>query len=135
MKPDSPPPDCLPCPEEAHVTIPPPRWLVIAAFAAVYVIWGSTFLAIRLAIDTIPPLLMAGGRFTLAGLILYAVMRLRGIPKPTPAQWRDATIIGALAATEMALSLAGVPHKKGGVQVAMDYLITAHSAPVRVAAE
>jgi alanine-glyoxylate transaminase/serine-glyoxylate transaminase/serine-pyruvate transaminase len=47
----------------------------------------------------------------------------------------DATIIGALAATEMALSLAGVPHKKGGVQAAMDYLITAHSQPQRVAAE
>ncbi|HWV43566.1 pyridoxal-phosphate-dependent aminotransferase family protein [Pseudorhodoplanes sp.] len=47
----------------------------------------------------------------------------------------DATIIGALAATEMALSLAGVPHKKGGVQAAMDYFITAHSAPARAAAE
>jgi alanine-glyoxylate transaminase/serine-glyoxylate transaminase/serine-pyruvate transaminase len=47
----------------------------------------------------------------------------------------DATIIGALAATEMALALAGVPHKKGGVQVAMDYLITAHSKPARQAAE
>ncbi|MGD9923375.1 MAG: alanine--glyoxylate aminotransferase family protein [Pseudorhodoplanes sp.] len=47
----------------------------------------------------------------------------------------DATIIGALAATEMALSLAGVPHKKGGVQAAMDYFISQHAAPVRVAAE
>jgi alanine-glyoxylate transaminase/serine-glyoxylate transaminase/serine-pyruvate transaminase len=47
----------------------------------------------------------------------------------------DATIIGALAATEMALSLAGVPHKKGGVQTAMDYFISQHSAPVRQAAE
>jgi len=47
----------------------------------------------------------------------------------------DATIIGALAATEMALSLAGVPHKKGGVQAAMDYFISAHSAPARAAAE
>jgi alanine-glyoxylate transaminase/serine-glyoxylate transaminase/serine-pyruvate transaminase len=47
----------------------------------------------------------------------------------------DATIIGALAATEMALSLAGVPHKKGGVQAAMDYFISAHSTPARIAAE
>lgn len=47
----------------------------------------------------------------------------------------DATIVGALAATEMALALAGVPHKKGGVQVAMDYLISAHAAPARAAAE
>ena len=47
----------------------------------------------------------------------------------------DATIIGALAATEMALSLAGVPHKKGGVQAAMDYFVSAHATPSRVAAE
>jgi alanine-glyoxylate transaminase/serine-glyoxylate transaminase/serine-pyruvate transaminase len=47
----------------------------------------------------------------------------------------DATILGALAATEMALSLAGVPHKKGGVQAAMDHFIAAHSAPARAAAE
>ena len=47
----------------------------------------------------------------------------------------DATIIGALAATEMALSLAGVPHKKGGVQAAMDYFVSAHAAPARAAAE
>jgi alanine-glyoxylate transaminase/serine-glyoxylate transaminase/serine-pyruvate transaminase len=47
----------------------------------------------------------------------------------------DATIIGALAATEMALSLANVPHKKGGVQVAMDYFVSAHAAPARAAAE
>ena len=47
----------------------------------------------------------------------------------------DATIIGALAATEMALSLAGVPHKKGGVQAAMDYLVSAHSSAAKQAAE
>ena len=47
----------------------------------------------------------------------------------------DATIVGALAATEMALSLAGVPHKKGGVQAAMDYLVSAHGTQSRVAAE
>ncbi len=47
----------------------------------------------------------------------------------------DGYLIGALAATEMALSLAGVPHKKGGVQAAMDYIVSAHSAPARAAAE
>lgn len=97
MKSDCPPPpDCLPCPEEAHATVPPPTWLVITAFAAVYLIWGSTFLGIRLAIDTIPPLLMAGSRFLIAGVVLYSVMRLRGVAKPSGLQWRDATIIGAL---------------------------------------
>ncbi len=47
----------------------------------------------------------------------------------------DATIVGALGATEMALALAGVPHKKGGVQAAMDYLISAQAKPARAAAE
>jgi alanine-glyoxylate transaminase/serine-glyoxylate transaminase/serine-pyruvate transaminase len=47
----------------------------------------------------------------------------------------DGTIIGALAITEMTLALAGIPHKKGGVQVAMDYLVSAHSAGTRAAAE
>ncbi len=74
----------------------PPTWLVVTAFAAVYVIWGSTYLGIRLAIDTLPPLLMAGTRFAIAGLILYAIMRRSGGPRPAPIHWRDATIIGAL---------------------------------------
>jgi alanine-glyoxylate transaminase/serine-glyoxylate transaminase/serine-pyruvate transaminase len=47
----------------------------------------------------------------------------------------DATLIGALAATEMALAVAGVPHKKGGVQAAMDYIVSARSGAARVAAE
>src|SRR5215210_5557643 len=77
-------------------TAAPPFWLVMAAFAAVYVIWGSTYLGIRLAIGSIPPFLMAGGRFMLAGAILYAVMRARGTSPPLPQQWSGATIIGAL---------------------------------------
>ena len=54
------------------------RGMVIAAFATVYVVWGSTYLAILYAIRSIPPLLMAGARFLIAGAILYTVMRLRG---------------------------------------------------------
>jgi drug/metabolite transporter (DMT)-like permease len=69
---------------------------VVAAFAAVYLIWGSTYLGIRLAIDSIPPFLMAGCRFVIAGLILYGVMRLRGAAKPTAQQWRSAAIVGGL---------------------------------------
>ena len=75
---------------------PPSTALVVAAFAAVYVIWGSTYLGIRLAIDSIPPLLMAGSRFVTAGLILYAVMRMRGAEKPTLTQWKGSTVIGSL---------------------------------------
>lgn len=70
--------------------------LVIAAFAAVYVIWGSTYLAILWVIESIPPLLMASGRFLLAGVILYAWMRIRGESRPTGPEWRAAAIAGAL---------------------------------------
>ena len=68
---------------------------LILAFAAVYTIWGSTFLGIRIAIDTIPPLLMAGIRFTGAGVLLYVWARARGAKAPTLTEWRSAAIIGA----------------------------------------
>jgi drug/metabolite transporter (DMT)-like permease len=74
----------------------PPLWLVLSAFASVYVIWGSTYLGIHIAIQSIPPLLMAGGRSLLAGLILYAVMRLRGAERPTAVHWGHAFVIGSL---------------------------------------
>ncbi len=74
----------------------PPLWLVLAAYAAVYIIWGSTYLSIRIAIQTIPPFLMAGTRYLTAGAVLYVIMRLKGEPAPRPAHWRDATIVGAL---------------------------------------
>jgi len=69
---------------------------VLLAFGAVYLIWGSTYLAIRFAIGTIPPLLMAGVRFLIAGSALYAWSRGRGAPRPTPAQWRAAFMVGGL---------------------------------------
>jgi drug/metabolite transporter (DMT)-like permease len=76
--------------------VPPPAWLVAAAFAAVYLIWGSTYLGIRVAIESIPPFLMAGARFTTAGVVLYALMRGTGTPRPEAFHWKNATIIGAL---------------------------------------
>jgi drug/metabolite transporter (DMT)-like permease len=69
---------------------------VVAAFAAVYVIWGSTYLAIRFAIETLPPLLMAGARFLLAGTAMYAFLRLRGEVAPTRREWRNAALVGLL---------------------------------------
>ncbi|MBI2071797.1 MAG: drug/metabolite exporter YedA [Gemmatimonadetes bacterium] len=69
---------------------------LLVAFAAVYVIWGSTYLAIRWAIETMPTFLMAGARFLVAGTVLYVWGRWRGAPKPTLANWRDAAIIGGL---------------------------------------
>ena len=72
------------------------RGRLIAAFAAVYVIWGSTYLAIRYAVGTIPPFLMAGTRFLVSGAILYVWARRRGAEMPCRAVWRAATITGVL---------------------------------------
>jgi drug/metabolite transporter (DMT)-like permease len=75
----------------------PPRWLVLVAFAIIYVIWGSTYLAILFAIDTLPPFFMAGTRFLIAGALLYAWARLLGgATKPTRAEWRATAISGVL---------------------------------------
>ncbi len=63
---------------------------------AVYIVWGSTYLAIRFAIETMPPFLMAATRFLAAGLILYAFRRVRGDAAPTRLEWRSAAIVGAL---------------------------------------
>ena len=75
---------------------PGSRAQVIAAFVAVYIVWGSTYLAIRYAVQTIPPFVMVGARFIVSGVILYAWARWRGSPRPTAAEWRDATITGVL---------------------------------------
>ncbi len=68
---------------------------LLAAFAAVYIIWGSTYLAIRFTVETIPPFLMAGVRFVVAGGLLYGFMRWRGAGKPTRAEWGAAGVVGA----------------------------------------
>lgn len=67
---------------------------IIAAFAAVYILWGSTYLAIRFAIETLPPFLMSGIRFVIAGGLLFGFMALRGEKRPTLRQWRATLIIG-----------------------------------------
>jgi drug/metabolite transporter (DMT)-like permease len=72
------------------------RSRVISAFAAVYLIWGSTYLAIHYAVETIPPFLMGAGRFLTAGLILYGWSRWRGARTPTAAEWRAAGLTGVL---------------------------------------
>ena len=73
-----------------------PRTQIILAFTAVYIIWGSTYLAIRFAVATMPPFLMAGMRFLIAGAILYLWMRLRGGERPKLVHWRSALIVGGL---------------------------------------
>jgi len=68
----------------------------MGAFAAVYISWGSTFLAIRYAIETLPPFLMAGARFLIAGAILFCTARLIGAEAPKAKQWGPSAIAGAL---------------------------------------
>ena len=72
----------------------PSRSRIILAFAAVYIIWGSTYLTILLAIQSIPPFLMAGTRFVISGSIMYGLARWFGAPKPAIGTWRSAIIIG-----------------------------------------
>jgi len=78
------------------VTSPPASWKILSAFAIIYFVWGSTYLAIRVGVLEMPPFLMAGIRFFLAGAILYGWLRLTGVPAPTRREWRDAIILGAL---------------------------------------
>lgn len=72
------------------------RLALVAAFGAVYVVWGSTYLAIAWAIETVPPLLMIGARCLAAGAVLYGWARLRGGPRATAADWRAAAVAGVL---------------------------------------
>lgn len=74
----------------------PPRFLVPIALLGVYLIWGSTYLAIRIALESFPPFLMAAIRFPIAGLLMFAVLRWRGVPAPTPRQWLNCFITGSL---------------------------------------
>lgn len=73
---------------------PPSRSALLLAFAAIYLIWGSTYLGIRIAIETMPPFLMAAARFLIAGSILFALLKLRGASWPTAHQWTSNVIIG-----------------------------------------
>jgi len=74
----------------------PSRTRVLAAFGALYLIWGSTYLAIRFGLETLPPFLMAGTRFLIAGGLLFVTLRVRGAPSPTLAQWKGAAVVGLL---------------------------------------
>jgi drug/metabolite transporter (DMT)-like permease len=74
----------------------PATWKILFAFAIIYFVWGSTFLAIRVGVREVPPLLLAGMRFFVAGILLYAWMRARGTPSPTAREWRAASFLALL---------------------------------------
>ena len=75
---------------------PQHRWLVPLALLAVYAIWGSTYLGIRIGLTGFPPFALASLRFFAAGIAMYAWLRLRGAKSPTRRQWRNAAITGVL---------------------------------------
>lgn len=87
-----------PAPAPAPVGSPTPaaatRSALVLAFAAIYLIWGSTYLGIRVAVQTMPPFAMAGARFIIAGTALFGILRWRGAPLPTWRQWRINIFIG-----------------------------------------
>src|SRR5260221_13487489 len=74
----------------------PASWKILLAFAIIYLVWGSTYLAIRVGVREMPPFLMAGLRFTAAGLALYGWMRLSGGSSPRWREWGGATVLGTL---------------------------------------
>ncbi len=75
------------------------QWLVVLSLGALYIIWGSTYLAMFFAIESFPPFMMAAIRFSVAGLLLYAFLRWRGHPAPTRKEWLGAAAVGVLLLT------------------------------------
>jgi drug/metabolite transporter (DMT)-like permease len=81
---------------EARLAAEPTRLRLVAAFTAIYLIWGSVYLAIRFTIETLPPFFTNGVRLVLAGVILYLWARLSGTPPPSRREWVAGSIVGAL---------------------------------------
>ena len=98
----------------------PTRLAIVLAFATLYLIWGSTYLFIRSAIDSIPPFLMAGSRYLTAGLILYLIARAGGATRPPAITWRSSLVVGGF------LLLGG----NGGVTISEKYIDTGLAAVV-----
>lgn len=71
-------------------------FVVAAALGVLYLVWGSTYLAIKLAVETLPPYTMLSVRFLLAGGLLYGFLRFRGARNPTPVEWRSSALVGTL---------------------------------------
>jgi drug/metabolite transporter (DMT)-like permease len=82
--------------QAAVAAVRPPRWKTLLAFAIIYLVWGSTFLAIRVGVREVPPFLLAAMRFLAAGIILYCWTLARGERSPTARQWLSAVILAFL---------------------------------------
>jgi drug/metabolite transporter (DMT)-like permease len=79
-----------------EATAHPRTWKVLLAFGIIYFVWGSTFLAIRVGVQEVPPFLLAGMRFLVAGAALYVWMRARGTPSPSIREWGSVTVLAIL---------------------------------------
>jgi len=79
-----------------EATTQPRAWKVLLAFAIIYFVWGSTFLAIRVGVREVPPFMLAAIRFLVAGLVLYGWMRAKGTPSPTAREWGSASLLAIL---------------------------------------
>ena len=75
--------------------MPVPRWRILTAFAAIYLIWGSSYLAIQISIETLPPLTSSSIRFMIAGAVLMIWAQVRGQSWPTRQQWLVGSLSGA----------------------------------------
>lgn len=82
--------------EDALERVSPPRWQLVLAFACIYIVWGSTYLGMRFAVDTIPPFLMGATRFLIAGSLLVAWSAARGQARASRLAWRNAAVVGGL---------------------------------------
>jgi drug/metabolite transporter (DMT)-like permease len=80
-------------PAPATSQVRPASWQIVLAFAVIYLVWGSTYLAIRVGVAEIPPFLMAAMRFLAAGALLYGWAQLRGIASPTRREWASAVLL------------------------------------------
>ena len=99
---------------------PPSRWLVGAALAAVYVIWGTTYFAIKVGVEGVGPFFLIGTRFVVAGALLFVVLWLRGAPLPAARQWRHSALMGVLMLVlGIGLTSAAVQWISSGATVAL----------------
>jgi drug/metabolite transporter (DMT)-like permease len=81
---------------ELHSTTRPATWKLLLAFGIIYLVWGSTFLAIRIGVSEVPPFLLAAIRFVVAGAVLLGWMRAQGTPMPTRREWASAALVAVL---------------------------------------
>ena len=98
-----------------------PRGKIVLAFASIYLIWGSTYLFMRFAVETLPPVAVAGVRYFVAGVILFAIASWRRVPESRPVPWRGHAVVGTLLTAgngSVALAVQRIPSGVAALLVA-----------------